>query len=93
MLKEISSNTGVNRLYKEESTTGLKKACTEFESLFLTYLLKSSRTAIADDGAVGNSNESKMIKSMFDENLALGVSKGGGMGLGKMLFEQLRTSL
>jgi Rod binding domain-containing protein len=27
---------------------------------------------------------------MFDENLALGMAKGKGMGLGKMLFESLK---
>jgi len=37
-----------------------------------------------------NSNESKIIRSMFDENLALEMAKGKGMGLGKMLFESLK---
>jgi len=27
---------------------------------------------------------------MFDENLAIGMAKGNGMGLGKMLFESLK---
>lgn len=93
MLKGISSDVCVNRLHKEESITRLKRACTEFESLFLTYLLKSSRTTLVEDGLIENNHESKIIKSMFDENLALGISKGGGMGLGNMLFEQLKTTL
>jgi len=51
--------------------------------------LKSMRSAVTEDGLLGNTNESKIIRSMFDENLALGMSKGKGMGLGKMLFESL----
>ena len=68
----------------------LEKACSDFESIFITYMLKSMRTAVTEDGFLGNSNESKIIRSMFDENLALGMSKGKGMGLGKMLFENLK---
>jgi len=68
----------------------LERACSEFESVFITYMLKSMRTAVTEDGLLGNSNESKIIRSMFDENLALGMSKGRGMGLGKMLFESLK---
>jgi len=68
----------------------LEKACSEFESIFITYMLKSMRTAVTEDGLLGNNNESKIIQSMFDENLALGMAKGKGMGLGKMLFESLK---
>jgi flagellar protein FlgJ len=68
----------------------LEKACSDFESIFITYMLKSMRTAVTEDGFLENSNESKIIRSMFDENLALGMSKGKGMGLGKMLFENLK---
>jgi flagellar protein FlgJ len=70
--------------------TRLEKACSEFESIFITHMLKSMRTAVTEDGLLGNSNESKIIQSMFDENLALGMAKGRGMGLGKMLFESLK---
>jgi flagellar protein FlgJ len=68
----------------------LRNVCSEFESVFITYMLKSMRTAATEDGLLGNSNESKIIRSMFDENLAIGMSKGKGMGLGKMLFESLK---
>ena len=67
----------------------LEKACSEFESIFINYMLKSMRTAVTEDGLLGNTNESKIIRSMFDENLALGMAKGKGMGLGKMLFASL----
>ena len=68
----------------------LERACSEFESIFINYMLKSMRTAVAEDSLLGNSNESKIIRSMFDENLALAMAKGKGMGLGKMLFESLK---
>jgi flagellar protein FlgJ len=68
----------------------LKRTCSEFESLFITHMLKSMRSAVTEDGLLGNSNESRIVRSMFDENLALAMAEGKGMGLGKMLFESLK---
>lgn len=68
----------------------LKSVCSDFESIFINYMLKSMRTAFSEDGVLGNTNESRIIRSMFDENLAAGMAKGGGMGLGKMLFESFK---
>ncbi len=65
----------------------LKKACSDFESIFINYMLKSMRTAFSEDGILENNNESRIIQSMFDENLSVAMAKGNGMGLGKMLFK------
>ena len=75
-----------NNAYKER----LKNACSDFESIFINYMLKSMRTALSEDGILGNSNEGRIIQSMFDENLAATMAKGGGMGLGKMLFNSFK---
>ena len=77
---------------KDASLLRLEKTCAEFESIFLTYMLKSMRTTGDQDGLLGNSNDSKIIKSMFDENLALGIAKSGGIGLGDMLFARLKDN-
>jgi len=90
MLKEISSMTqpvaGANQ---DGASARLKSICAEFESIFMTYMLKSMRSAMVEDGIMGNSHESKIMNSMFDENLALEVANGGGIGLGDVLFERL----
>jgi peptidoglycan hydrolase FlgJ len=79
-------------LQKYDSQTKLKKTCAEFESIFITYMLKSMSTTMDDNPILGNDNESKIIKAMFNENLAQEISRGGGMGLGNMLFESLKDS-
>jgi flagellar protein FlgJ len=90
MLEKIGSNPLLAGSHKNISRADLERACTEFESIFITYILKSMRTPIVEDGLFGKSNEARIVQSMFDENLALGVAKGGGMGLGKMLFRLLK---
>ena len=90
MIKAIATNQNTTIATNAIRQAKLERACSEFESIFITHMLKSMRTAVTEDGFLGNSNESKIIRSMFDENLALGMSKGKGMGLGKMLFENLK---
>jgi len=89
MIKAIATTHNAIIAPNDLRQAKLERACAEFESIFITYMLKSMRTAVTEDGLLGNSNESKIIRSMFDENLALGMAKGKGMGLGKMLFENL----
>ena len=91
MVEEIASATTVPGLNKNESQARLrlKEACSEFESVFITHMLKSMRSAVGQNGIIGNSHESKIFKAMFDENLALGISKSGGIGIGSVLIESI----
>jgi peptidoglycan hydrolase FlgJ len=90
MIKAIATTPNATIAPNDIRQEKLEKACSEFEAVFVNYMLKSMRTAVTEDGLLGNSNESNIIRSMFDENLALGMAKGKGMGLGKMLFESLK---
>jgi len=90
MITAIATNPNATIATNGLRQEKLEKTCSEFESIFITYMLKSMRSAVTEDGLLGNSNESKIIRSMFDENLALSMAKGQGMGLGRMLFESLK---
>jgi len=90
MIKAIATNQNTTIAPNDIRQAKLERACSEFESIFITHMLKSMRTAVTEDGFLGNNNESKIIQSMFDENIALGMAKGKGMGLGKMLFESIK---
>ncbi|MBW2642769.1 MAG: hypothetical protein JRC89_05205 [Deltaproteobacteria bacterium] len=78
MVKPVAAGpevTGVHKdgsrgVHKDGSRAKLEKTCSEFESIFITYMLKSMSTTIDDDPFLGNDNESKIIKSMFNENLS-----------------------
>jgi len=90
MVNGIASDSGLTGLHNDVKYTGLKRACAEFESILITYMLKSMRNTVVEDGILGKSNEGKIFNSMFDEKLGLGIAKSGGIGLGKMLFEKLK---
>ena len=68
----------------------LRQTCADFESIFIQYILKSGRNAFSQNGIFNNSHESKIYKSMLDEQMARCAARGRGMGLGQLLYEQLK---
>jgi flagellar protein FlgJ len=63
----------------------------EFESLFLNEMMKSMRQAgeAFAEGNYLNSNETKTYQDMHDQQLAVTLSKQGGVGLADVLTRQL----
>jgi len=71
----------------------LRAAAQQFESLFTDMMLKSMRQASIGDSMTG-SDTVDMYQGMFDQQIALQMSKGKGIGLADMLVQQLsRTGL
>ncbi|MGV8918310.1 MAG: flagellar assembly peptidoglycan hydrolase FlgJ [Pseudomonas sp.] len=75
-----------------DSTANLKKVAQEFESLFVSQMLKSMRSAsdvLAKDNPM-NTPETKQYQDMYDQQLAVTMSRqGGGIGLQDVLMRQL----
>jgi flagellar protein FlgJ len=89
MIENIYANTISQGQTNDLRQEKLKKACADFESLFLNYMLKSMRSSVPQDGITNKSEESKMFTSMFDENMANEIASSGGLGLGDILWRQL----
>ena len=92
MLEELRSFSVENGWGKGKEEGNLKSACAEFEAIFLAYMLKAGRGTTEEGGLLGNGHESHMVKSMFDENLAMGIARNGGMGLATILYEKLKEA-
>jgi flagellar protein FlgJ len=71
----------------------LRKVSQDFESLFLAYMLKTMKQAIPKSGYLGDSQGEKIFTEMKDEELAKGMAKAGGIGLARLLEQQLTQSL
>jgi peptidoglycan hydrolase FlgJ len=77
---------------KAHAPTALKEAARQFESLFTQMLLKSMREAnksFGEDSLFG-SDQADMYQDMFDDQIAMQMSKGKGLGLADMLVRQLQ---
>lgn len=67
----------------------LKKACADFESIFISYMLKTMRSATPKSGL--NEFPGKDVYTMLlDQKVSEDIARrGGGMGIQKMLLHQL----
>jgi flagellar protein FlgJ len=77
---------------KQQAPAALQEAARQFESLFTQMLLKSMREAnksFGEDSMFG-SDQADMYQDMFDDQMALQMSKGRGLGLADMLVRQLQ---
>jgi peptidoglycan hydrolase FlgJ len=69
----------------------LRAAAKQFESLFVSMVLKSMRQANFKDPLFG-SDQGDLYQDMYDDQIAAQISKGKGLGLADMLVQQLRRT-
>ena len=89
MIANINAKSGIspNSAGKDAQ---LKKACADFESIFIYYIFKSMRKSLPQNGLFDNTQEQKVYKSMADQAMSENIAGGRGMGLGKLLYNQLK---
>jgi len=78
---------------KAPDSHALKEVAKQFESLFTQMLMKSMREANKSlndgDSLLGGSDQTDFYQDMFDQQLAVHLSQGRGLGLADMLVRQL----
>jgi flagellar protein FlgJ len=87
----LSRREKMNRPEEQQQGTSeekLKKACADFESIFINYMLKTMRSAIPQSKT--NFPGKDIYAAMIDRKVAEDLAKrGGGIGLQEMLLRQL----
>ncbi len=69
----------------------LRQVCTEFESIFLYNLFKEMRRTVPKSGLLPSAPGKDTYEMMFNQKVAEDLAKRGeGIGLQKILYEQLR---
>ncbi len=76
---------------KEEAR--LKKACQEFEQLFLTQMMAQMRKTVPKGGVLSGGQQEEMFQGMLDKERAKSWAQEGGVGLANMLFQQMKQQL
>lgn len=67
----------------------LEKACQEMESIFLNFLLKEMRNTINKSGLINGGTAENIYTGMLDTEMSKVISERGGIGLSKILQDQL----
>ncbi|HWF98321.1 MAG TPA: flagellar assembly peptidoglycan hydrolase FlgJ [Steroidobacteraceae bacterium] len=72
----------------KNSPQALRAAAKQFESLFVSMVLKSMQQANFKDPLFG-SDQGDLYQEMYDDQMAGEITKGKGLGLADMLVQQL----
>jgi flagellar protein FlgJ len=86
---DFSGLQALKRAAANNDPSAVRKVAQQFESMFTRMMLKSMRDAVGTDPIFGSDQE-KMYQGMYDDQLALQLSKGRGLGLADMLVKQLQ---
>ncbi|PKL47817.1 MAG: hypothetical protein CVV42_11790 [Candidatus Riflebacteria bacterium HGW-Riflebacteria-2] len=74
---------------KKKELGKLKKACSDFESIFMHQMLKEMRKTVKKTGIVHGGQAEEIFADMLDQER----SKTMSIGMGDMLFMQLARSI
>ncbi|MDR3641469.1 MAG: rod-binding protein [Humidesulfovibrio sp.] len=70
----------------------LRKACADFEAVFLSKMWEQMRATIPKGDPL-HSPQEDMYRSMFDRDFSEKLASDGGIGLGDMLYKQLKDKI
>lgn len=89
---DLNGLESIKKAGRDNEDKALMAVAQQFESMFITMVLKSSREANETmfQDSMMDSYESKFYQQMHDEQLALTLSQDQGLGLANVLFEQLK---
>ncbi len=87
-VNDFRALAALRREARAESPEALREAARQFESLFTRMLVESMRSASFGDPLFGG-DQADFYQGMFDDQLAVELSKGRGLGLADMLIQQL----
>lgn len=88
-ITDFTQYTNLRKAAGENDPAALREVANQFEALFLQTMLKSMREASLGDPLFGDSEQMEMYQGMMDQQLAVELASGKGVGLADMLVRQL----
>ena len=94
MTNTIFNDIGYLGSLRAEAASAPNKAINEvasqFEALFVQQMMKSMRDAVPKSDLM-NSDHLDTYQAMADQQMAVNLSQQGGIGIARMLLEQMQT--
>ena len=76
----------------EHSDAEVKAVSKKFEAIFMRMLLKEMRNSVEKNGLLGDSNAMDIFQSMQDDQISDSVSAAGGIGIGSLIYQKLKSA-
>ena len=87
---DFSQFTTLRAEATKNPNAALEEVAAQFESIFLQQMLKSMRDATVKSDLF-DSSQMDTYQSMADQQLAVQLAEQGGIGLARMMVEQMQT--
>lgn len=91
--EDVYSLRLIEREKNLDGEENLKKVCSQFEAIFLSYLFRQMKKTIPESGFLKEEFSSKIYEEEFYDTIAEKVAEAGGLGLAKILFNQLKNRI
>ena len=83
-------STDVTSMRREgQNDADLKAASEQFESLLLNFMIREMRATIPESGLLAKSMAEDVFTSMLDEQYGDMMAANGGIGLARIIVEQM----
>jgi flagellar protein FlgJ len=89
----VKDDNPVGSEEKAKQEKKLRKACADFESILLYQMFKTMRNTIPQSGLTNKMTGKDTYEMMMDQKISEELAKKGGMGMQKVLFNQLNGQL
>ena len=87
---DFSQFTALRADAAKNPNAALEDVAAQFESIFLQQMLKSMRDATVKSDLL-DSSQMDTYQSMADQQLAVNLAENGGIGLARMMVEQMQS--
>jgi peptidoglycan hydrolase FlgJ len=74
---------------KKIDETKLKKACEDFEALFINQLMQSMRRTVLKSKFLEDAPGKEVYQSLFDREISKKMAQKGALGVGKIIYRKV----
>ena len=88
---DINGLQGIRKLGKSDQEAALKEVAKQFESMFVSMMVKSMRDAsdVFSEDSLFSSPEADFYQNMYDDQMSVSLTQGEGTGLAEVIHRQL----
>ncbi|MGE4560582.1 MAG: rod-binding protein [Desulfobulbus sp.] len=76
-----------------KNRAALKKACQDFEAIFIQSMFQSMRKTVPEGGLFEKNHATEMYQEMIDQEMASQISRRQSLGLADQMYRQMEKLL
>jgi flagellar protein FlgJ len=93
MQAESVSSPSANPAQPSKEQIKLKKACKDFEAIFLSYMLKSMRKTVSKSELMDSGMQGDIYQEMMDGEFCKAAAENGSTGIADAVYRQLSVTV